>query len=691
MGNRLGHKDVVHYHRRKEVASSMMKLPLTQKSSCSRTKVTARLLTVVIATCAAWVAGSWLPLTGESARAETGASADAGVALATKATATTITDFGNMQGWKLTTYRRSVVKITTNTDPQFLKDAPYSAKIEYDFTKTDFGTVGFEYVMLDQVPPIDTLPKRIGLWVYGDGNRHWLRGKYIDGKGVLKQADFTLEFSGIDWVGWKYVFYEVPPDTPLPIRWHSLRLVEPHEDRKDKGVIYFSNFRAAYEDEDLSGPTVSALSPAPGRRVYTSTPTISATITDDMAGVDPDSIVLTVDGGPAVPTSACTFDPVSGQFGYTVSTASPLADGEHTAQLQVADRRGNAALPPAQWRFTVYTGPDVEAPVVSEVMPAAHSATIPTSTPRVSLRLYDEYSGVAAEDIDLCIDGVHVNPVYNERTGMLFYAPAEPLPDGPHEVSLQASDRSGNSIAPVRWIFTTKDFQPRDPYHFIFDGLADGHDYGILDQHIDPVNADESDFVVFAGDVMDNDTIDYYKLASSHLGRLQKPMLQAIGNHEISGTLSRDHYQQFFGPTIYSKSIGDSLFIVLDSALGQGLSHYDPSQLDYLALMLERNTKTNVFVMVHVPTSYPTDPTASMPPQDGQAVENMLSAYKAAHPEKNIWVIFGHLHTGMEWEKDGVHYHVIQASGGRSSRPTYSQFEVNGNTITVRRVPVTLK
>ena len=153
--------------------------------------------------------------------------------------------------------------------------------------------------------------------------------------------------------------------------------------------------------------------------------------------------------------------------------------------------------------------------------------------------------------------------------------------------------------------------------------------------------------------------------------------------------MSRDHYQQFFGPTIYTKDIGDTRFIVLDSATGQSLSIYDPSQREYLRLMLEQNEKRHVFVVVHVPTTY-SDPTAAMYPEDGLYVEALLAEYKRNNPEKNVWAIFGHLHGGQSWRKDGVNYYVIQTSGSPASSYNYSLFEVNGKEISERRVAFTI-
>ncbi|WP_240463820.1 hypothetical protein [Paenibacillus apiarius] len=54
----------------------------------------------------------------------------------------------------------------------------HAAKLSYDFTGTE-GTSAVYMNFRDAVGaagrPIEGYPKTIGLWVYGDGNNHWLR------------------------------------------------------------------------------------------------------------------------------------------------------------------------------------------------------------------------------------------------------------------------------------------------------------------------------------------------------------------------------------------------------------------------------------------------------------------------------------------------------------------------------------
>jgi len=126
------------------------------------------------------------------------------------------------------------------------------------------------------------------------------------------------------------------------------RLQGTAEDLGDSGEdnLYGHGLVDAFEaapDEDTTPPTISDLTPANEAFVNTVTPTISATVTD-VSGIVETSIVMTVDEA----TVSHSYDSATGIVSYTTSS---LAEGLHTAELEVTDTVSNQAT--ESWSFTV--------------------------------------------------------------------------------------------------------------------------------------------------------------------------------------------------------------------------------------------------------------------------------------------------------------------------------------------------
>ena len=94
---------------------------------------------------------------------------------------------------------------------------------------------------------------------------------------------------------------------------------------------------------DTVPPDVSELTPEPGSTVSTDSPVISARVSDP-SGIDPDSIIMTVDGL----IVGHSFD---GE--YVSYSSNELADGSHTVDLTVSDNEGYQAT--RIWSFNVDT------------------------------------------------------------------------------------------------------------------------------------------------------------------------------------------------------------------------------------------------------------------------------------------------------------------------------------------------
>jgi len=97
---------------------------------------------------------------------------------------------------------------------------------------------------------------------------------------------------------------------------------------------------------DTTAPTISSLAPANGTTVDSTSVTIGASYSDNVA-INVSSVVLTVDGTAVTPTTVTATG---------VSYSATLAEGAHTVQLTVKDTAGNTAT--STWTFSVTLPPD---------------------------------------------------------------------------------------------------------------------------------------------------------------------------------------------------------------------------------------------------------------------------------------------------------------------------------------------
>lgn len=95
---------------------------------------------------------------------------------------------------------------------------------------------------------------------------------------------------------------------------------------------------------DTTPPTISAQSPADGQHTGCVSPVLSASFSDNRAGVDSQTAHLTLDGQDVTSGATVTGNSVSYQPGA-------LAAGQHNATLSVADLSGNIAI--SSWQFYI--------------------------------------------------------------------------------------------------------------------------------------------------------------------------------------------------------------------------------------------------------------------------------------------------------------------------------------------------
>lgn len=576
----------------------------------------------------------------------------------------------------------------------FAKSGLCSYKISYDYDKVwdrksngtinlvpsffgkDANDIYYKYVS-------SLKPKKLGMWIYGDGNAPQLEATIIDGDGNNKTIDIA---KSINWSGWKYVDAKIPSDISYPVTLKSINFLETNKNLHKKGNIYFDDIQYVYsETADLKGPTLTDFSPV--NTVYSKSIKISVKISDE-SGVEKNGIWAKLDGK-SVPAA---FDETTGILSYN---ANNLEKGIHTFEVKAMDGLGNSLTPPYTAKFTVSSDSDNKAPIISGLSPSNNSI-VKTNTPRISLNVKDDGVGVDANSISIVLDGIKLKTYFDELSGIASAIPNEAINPGIHKLSITAADRAGNKIGLQPISFTVKPLkQPKDPNNFSVSILSDSNATEFGNDFFNEAGIDSSELVLQNGGLIDSDTPTQWAEGIRQIGLIKnKPVMASPGSYEASSG-SLNNFRKYFGVPTYSFGFGNSLFISLNSSIGHSITISDPTQFDYLKKVLENNKKQNIFIYTHFPTRDNTGINQALPAGDVKKLEDILSEYKKVNNDKNINVIFGHLRSFQSWEVKGVNYtidgneclksYVSPNNGGYMG---YTKFIINGSKVIRKFVPM---
>lgn len=203
-----------------------------------------------------------------------------------------------------------------------------------------------------------------------------------------------------------------------------------------------------------------------------------------------------------------------------------------------------------------------------------------------------------------------------------------------------------------------KNIKVGNPEDFYFAIFGDNkNSFAMFDDLLKRVNSDpDIAFAVDLGDMVYDGEKEKYRHFFNQLSNLHRPLLTAIGNHELKEN-GRGFYYDIFGPYYYSFQIGNHYFIVLDTADGKGPDFWQRRWLE-AELTRAQSCKTRL-VFMHVPLF---DPRGGiyhhcLPDRDGQQLAELFQKYHITH------IFASHIHGYFQGQWQGVPYTISGGAG----------------------------
>ena len=196
---------------------------------------------------------------------------------------------------------------------------------------------------------------------------------------------------------------------------------------------------------DYAPPTTSAMTPTGA--TDTGAPFVAATLSDlgvtttTTSGICPDVITMKVNGS----TVAFAYNSATGLIVWVDSatdTVPIVSTGSYTAYIEAGDYAGYKTT--QAWTFTVsYPDTDNSSPSTANKTPSGASAPV---LPVISVRVFDNQSGIIPTSIRLLVDGgvvvdsSNIGAAYDPATGTVSYTPSAAFaPGSSHLVEIRAS------------------------------------------------------------------------------------------------------------------------------------------------------------------------------------------------------------------------------------------------------------
>ena len=114
--------------------------------------------------------------------------------------------------------------------------------------------------------------------------------------------------------------------------------------------------------------------------------------------------------------------------------------------------------------------------------------------------------------------------------------------------------------------------------------------------HLDWINNSDNCMVISLGDLFLDVSNDIPQYEESFFSKLNKPMFNAVGNHDLTG----DIYQDNFGKTFFYWQINNDIHVVLDTELDDGsLKDEQKKMLEKIKEITNAGLISNVFIYSH--------------------------------------------------------------------------------------------
>lgn len=188
-------------------------------------------------------------------------------------------------------------------------------------------------------------------------------------------------------------------------------------------------------------PIVTISAPTDSQLLTNNQPTVRFTVTDNDSGVDPDTIILVIDGAEIANIEKTASS--SGVYTCTYTPEEPLSDGKHSVFGKATDHDGNEGIGEAI-SFTIDTIP----PELSVTNPVNNYVTN-----RATVTVEGVTNDETSSPVTLTVNGSPVT-VYDDGT----FSTIVTLEEGENTITVIATDGAGRSTTVTRKV--VKDTTP---------------------------------------------------------------------------------------------------------------------------------------------------------------------------------------------------------------------------------------
>jgi serine/threonine-protein phosphatase CPPED1 len=217
------------------------------------------------------------------------------------------------------------------------------------------------------------------------------------------------------------------------------------------------------------------------------------------------------------------------------------------------------------------------------------------------------------------------------------------------------------SLPPARdWNATNlKEIQAGDSNNFSFAVFGDNkNSHSVFENLLAELDHDPGiSFAMNIGDmVYDGEKEKYRYFLKQIRSHLHKPLLTALGNHELKEN-GRALYYEIFGPFYYSFQIGKTSFIVLDDADERGLDWWQKRWLE--AELSRSQSSKHRLIFMHVPLYDPRGGTHHhcLPGEAADELAQLFRKYNVTH------IFASHIHGYFQGQWNGIPYTITGGAG----------------------------